>query len=170
MKLYSMSSSNWSPKIPLNFLFQSSLWSYILCPAKFNEITKQYTKLYFNLLYEAIFYVLKGSWIKEFTGNILFQSSLWSYILCPSKIYILKSLGSKIFQSSLWSYILCPIQYVHHLLFPLFEFQSSLWSYILCPIDFLHWDYWKRSMYFNLLYEAIFYVLWRNRLFLGFGL
>jgi len=162
--------------------------------------------LYFNLLYEAIFYVLKSktsdqtflflisiffmklysmSYLKTEIHNpkaLAFQSSLWSYILCPSCLldHILEY--SCLFQSSLWSYILCPSRWGLFFRLPK-KFQSSLWSYILCPSDdmlrikiqpqisIFFMKLYSMSLYlspfysnsnpwnFNLLYEAIFYVL-----------
>ncbi len=138
-------------------IFQSSLWSYILCPygsgnpllmywnisiffmklysmsyfkrsndeSICSEISIFFMKLYsmsylnnhennlqyldyFNLLYEAIFYVLFSS-IQTLLRELgIFQSSLWSYILCPTNTIRKSNYLLIRFQSSLWSYILCP--------------------------------------------------------------
>ncbi len=164
-----------------HLLFQSSLWSYILCPGTYYYVMVAKNE-YFNLLYEAIFYVLVKKLGKTIYLWNLFQSSLWSYILCPSKkwekntiiafyfnllyeaiFYVLEKDYQKskaatrisIFFMKLYS-MSC---YLHTgTSTSKKKFQSSLWSYILCPL--------LRSeicppypRHFNLLYEAIFYVL-----------
>ncbi len=58
MKLYSMSYQDNEDKTKITKQFQSSLWSYILCPTWTWVIAIYKPYDYFNLLYEAIFYVL----------------------------------------------------------------------------------------------------------------
>ncbi len=93
----------------------------------------QYVGFNFNLLYEAIFYVLFHGYYRKSTDRFQFQSSLWSYILCPITI-------------------------TKQFIFYNIKFQSSLWSYILCPTSTYILRF-ESILNFNLLYEAIFYVL-----------
>ncbi len=118
---------------PCVLWFQSSLWSYILCPNNLFNL-KNVLSSNFNLLYEAIFYVLGGKDSTVMLSLVIFQSSLWSYILCPTtQKWVVPHFRLK-FQSSLWSYILCPYQSKEDADLIYIKFQSSLWSYILCPV------------------------------------
>ncbi len=131
MKLYSMSSRMNFLKTMCSNIFQSSLWSYILCPIP-DFIVGGIEDIDFNLLYEAIFYVLEDSnWI--ILGNYYISIFFMKLYSMSCKLYF--------FKSNSWNYIS---------IFFMKLYSMSFELGINCDVVIFH---------FNLLYEAIFYVL-----------
>ncbi len=134
MKLYSMSYWFWNRSDSL--LYKISIFFMKLYSMSFKGLSRSCShqlviSIFFMKLYSMSFY--KGMEFEEFIIH-LFQSSLWSYILCPSRFRIRFNKGKWRFQSSLWSYILCPYLKRRKNSRNYVKFQSSLWSYILCPL------------------------------------